>query len=211
MKHKLVIIPSSLGLSLLLGGYYIPDEYWRSASINLSTGLLFFGLGIYIVNIYLERHTRSHAVRALLRMVNESIAAFHNRLLDLAWTRYSKEEFANLAVRYLKGNADIMSISPQDRQTLFSLFNENRAEITRLAANLEPILMEATSLAGWNLDPMILTRCLEARQSLRKLLQCDFEDRDDSRDSVVEHILDLDAHSQLARRKLLELAGIDEG
>jgi len=211
MKKKVAVAPIVAGILAILGGVFISVPYWQSIVGSCGVGLVFLGIGIFVVNVMLERHDRSQAVGSILKMANDAIASFHNRFLDLVWTAYSKDDFSKIGVGYLKSNGDIKSIPPDDRSKIYGIFRDKRSELTNLAAELEPILMETTSLAGWNLDPIILSACLEARQSLRKFTQCKFDGTDTDRDNVVEQILDLHAHTQTVRRKLLELSGIKDG
>jgi hypothetical protein len=68
--------------------------------ISVGGTFLALSMGIFIVNIYLNRDEKKTALEALFYYVAKSMDEFHDKLLDLMWTKFSKSEFNDVMNEY---------------------------------------------------------------------------------------------------------------
>lgn len=209
-KVGLVVAGMVLGVASAGAGYWLPPPFWQSLFINLATTFFALAIAVVAVNMYLERSKQREAVKSLLLLSNEAIARFHNTLLTHLWTRFGKVEFGDIRKEYVRTNGDPNAIKPDDRSKIYELVKANTKDIMSLVENLDQSLIELTTLVGWDLDVDLLTHILKSRFCVRKLRNRSFDDSDDAKKAVCEHLIDLDNFSQLARYRLMEMAGVTD-
>ncbi|GAB5416833.1 MAG: hypothetical protein Crog4KO_17000 [Crocinitomicaceae bacterium] len=216
MKKKFIYIFLTLSIGFGTGGYFISEDYdyFQSFAINLSTTFLAISLGVIVVNIYLDKDGKKGAVRSIFHLSNDSMTEFHNKLLDLMWSKFGKNEFIEILDEYVEGGGDPDIISPEKREKIFTAIKTNHGEILNLITTLDQTLAEMISLIGWDLDPYILEKSLDARRSIidfREIkLSAENENDPAIKKAIIEHALDIDLFTSMARRKIIELGEIDD-
>lgn len=209
MKKKLVFICFGSMIITIFSAYFIPSAFFQNIVINIGTTFFALGVGLILVNIYLENKAKKGAVKSLFVLVQKSIAEFHNYLLNVGWAKYGSEGFGEIIVEYVKSNGNPQSIKKDNRLFFYDLVKNDREILTKVEI-LQNNLTELSRLIGWNLDYNLLEAILDARISIGKLKETILNDSDESIDYATEHLLDVDLRTQNARSLLLRLADIAE-
>ena len=208
MKKWLVL--GACLLSALFGwwGHSVAEGYWQVVLVNVATMFLAVAVGVIAINIYLERHKRKGPIRSLYELAAGAMADFHNTLLDLVWTKFSKTDFQQIQEHYMEHGGDVMVVSPENRKQVYDLAKSNADQIVRLVDNLDEAMAELTSLVGWDLDPELLENTLSARHSIRSFKAISFDDSQEARNRITEHLFDTDIYTTETRFRLRELSGM---
>lgn len=209
MKRILILVSFAFAAGALAAAYYCKDTFWQAVAINVSTTFLGIGFGVIAVNIYLERNSRKGAVRSLLVLSHESIAEFHNLLLDICWAKYGRDGWKKILAEYAEAKGKPEALRQEVREALYEIMKNNHTVKNRIDI-LEETLTELSRLVGWDLDASLLKACLDSRIAISRLKSVVMDDSPKAIDATTEHLLDSDHHSQRARRILMEMAGIKE-
>jgi hypothetical protein len=187
----------------------IKDAFWQNVAVEVFGLFLAVGVGLLIVNIFLESQARQDAVRSLLMLANDAIKDFHNDWMDLVWAKFGREDYGKIGEEYMRAKGKPEALKQSVRSDIYFIVKGNAALISRLEV-LEETMTEVSRMGGWSLDASLLAACLDARRSIGRLKRATFDDSDKSKDFVTEQILDTDIRSTRARRRLMELAGIKD-
>lgn len=185
----------------------ITDTFWQEVALHVFALFLALAVGVIIVNVLLENRARQNAVRSLLFLAHDAVKDFHNEWMDLVWAKFGREDYGKIGDEYFKAKRKPEALKQSVRSDIYFIVKGNAALLARLEV-LDEAMTELSRLGGWSLDPSLLSSCLDARRSIGRIKRAAFDDRDESKDYVTEHILDTDIHSTRARRRLMELAGI---
>jgi len=206
-KNLITIVAAVAALISLFCAKRTPDDFWQSVLLHIFGTLLAVTIGLVIVNIFLENRARRDAVKSLLLLAADAIQDFHNGWLDLAWAKFGRDQYGDIGNEYMKSDGKPEALKKSVRSDLYGIVKGNALLLKHIEA-LDEAMTELSRMGGWSLDPSLLSHCLDARKSLGKLKRATFDDKDESIDYVAEHILDADIRSQMARTRLMELAGI---
>ena len=206
MKRSLI-----LGSLLLAGvafyfGTQTSDPFYQNIISEIFGTFVSLALGLIIVNVYLESAAKRQAVRSLFQLCNESIARFHNQWLNLCWAKFGRDGFTELGLEYIKSSGKPQALKKDVRDAIYNLVKGNTS-LLLLIDRLEETMTELSRMAGWSLDPNLLSACLEARLAIARLKASTWDDTDATIDHVTEHIIDVDLMSQHARHILITLSG----
>jgi hypothetical protein len=210
MKEKLIWINSFLFVAAAIGGYFSPEVFWQPLLINLSTTFFAIALGVVVVNIYLDKASRQGAVISLLQLSDRAIAEFHDSFLDMVWTRFSKDEWAEIVRGYTRGGGDVMTIKPDYRTWIYELAKEKQNKLNPLIQDLDDSLQEIISLVGWSLDDELLACALRARNAIRLYRGIPYDDTEAAHSKICEHLIDMMLQASSARGRLMDLSGIQD-
>jgi hypothetical protein len=208
MKAKLVWITALLAIASGVGGYYAPVAFWQPLLINVSTTFLAVAIGIVIVNIYLDKESKQGAVVSLLQLSHSAIADFHDHLLDLVWTRFGKDEWGEVIDAYAKSGGDVMTVKPGYRKWVYDLAKADQSKLGPLIQALDSSMQELISLVGWSLDAALLADALRCRNAIRLFRGIPFDDTDEARSNITEHLIDMDLQSSFVRSRLIEISEV---
>jgi hypothetical protein len=208
MKKYLIQINVGLAFLVGVGSYYSDANFWQPLLINIATTFFAAGLGILLVNVYLEKESRKKAVKALLQLSQDGISDFHNAFLDMIWTKFGKDDFGDLRTKYKKAGGNIMVLSPEQRRKIYDMSKENQEKLGPLLEKLDQALAETISLVGWTLDSDFLTQAIQARNSIRAYRVIEHDDADDSINKAAKRIIDIDTFSATAYHILKDVSGI---
>lgn len=206
MKIRFTIAATFLFIICAIGAYYAPLIFWQPLLINIATTFFAAAVGIILVNIYLDKESRKGAVVSLLQLSQSAIADFHDHVLDLAWTKFGKDEWGDLIVAYVKSEGDAMTIKPGFRQWIYELAKPDSQKLGPLIQKVDDSMQEIISLVGWSLDPDLLAFALRTRNSIRLYRGIPFDDSEEAKCKITEHLLDIDIQSHLVRTRLIELS-----
>lgn len=210
-KESLFAILSVIvGVALAVAGMFIPQPYISGFIANLATTFFGLGVGLYIVNIYLDRKSRKTAVTSLLRLIAPSIQAHHNALLTEAWNRFGKPQWGEIMDRYADNDGDPRALTPDERHTIYEMVKAKKAMYEVRFTTLEAELKELAVILGWSFDPSILGASFNCRYAIAKLRAATFDDSEDSTLVVCEQFLDVDFTSSQIFHRLVELLGLDK-
>lgn len=213
MKRSLVIITVLLaifGVGGLIVAYFIEDKYFQGLLVGLSCSFFQLFLGLLIVNIYLDRKSRKGAIHSILVLSNYNIGKFHNRFLELLWTKFGQNELGNLIDEYIQGDGRPEIIPPEKREKIYGVIKNNHLEIVSLLTELESTFTEMSRLIGWDLDATLLQFTINARSSIREFLAITPDDSEDSKLHLVEYLIDIEYSASSANGILKDLAGIKD-
>jgi hypothetical protein len=191
-----------------VAAYWCPIQFWQSFLVNASTSFIALGVGLIVVNIYLERDSRRSAVESLLTLTIPVISSFHNTWFEMCWAKFGLERFAEIGVEYIKSGGKPECLQRVVRDDLYRVVKNNANLATKLDS-LENTLIELSGMAGWDLDARLIGACLDARKSISRLKEVNRDDSEQATTSITEHILDTDLYSQKALNRLAELAGVE--
>lgn len=212
MKNKTKLITGAFIFAagcLVVSRYHCTSEFWQSFLVNLSTSFIEIGVGLIVINIYLERDARKGAVTSLLLLSNQSLAEFHNLLLDLCWARFGRDDWNKLVDEYMNADGKPEALKQSARDGLYEIFTTSPV-LQQKIQSLENAFVELSRMAGWDLDAQLLKACLDTRISIGKLQNVVLDGSDTAKNKVTEYMLDIDLHSGAARSMLMELAGIED-
>ena len=209
MKRMLVLISFGLMILLLIGAYFCTNAFWQAVAINAGTSFMSLGVGLIFVNIYLERNAKKGAVRALLILSSQSIVEFHNMFLDICWAQFGRDAWGKIQDEYTDSNGQPSALRQDVRDFLYDLCKNNQ-NLRGKIGRLRDTLVELSRMVGWDLDASLLESCLQSRISINSLMDLSFDDTDISKNSATEYLLDIDINSQITRRSLMIIAGIDD-
>jgi hypothetical protein len=208
MKRRLFFIAIGIGALCFAAGYFVTNESLRSFLIGLSTNFIAIGVGIVFINYYIESDSRKGAVTALFILTDESIANYHDSLLERGWSKFGQEKFSSILDEYTSAALDPSALSGDVRDFLYDLYKQ--PAFSKTVNDLDESLTELSRLSGWNLDADLLKYCLEARISVTRLKSLTLDDSSTTKTAVTEHLLDLNLKTSTARYILMRLAGIKE-
>ena len=209
MKKTMVFICFGLTAILIAAAYFVPSSFWQAVAINTGTCFLTLGVGLILVNIYLERNARRGAVRSLLLLSSRTIIEYHNELMDLCWARFGRDDWGKIGQEYLNSNGQPEAVKQEVRDFLYDLAKNNRSLMSKLE-RLDESLTELSRMVGWDLDPRLLESCLDSRIAIGRLKDIDLDDSAKAKDLATKYIMDSDIHSQRSRNILMSIAGISE-
>jgi hypothetical protein len=205
--HEAYLAWAALVTAIILGvtSGLVSDQYRQSVLIELMSTMLGLSLGLFLVNVYLERRNRRDAVRPLLALVAPSIQRNHNDLLSAAWGTFGKPQFGELLRRYMGNNGDPQALSPAERDSLYGLVKGQLAALQTQLDRLDADLRELTYMLGWSFKPTILRSAFACRHSIQQLRLVTFDDSAESKLRACEHFLDVDIHAFSTFNALVEL------
>jgi hypothetical protein len=141
MKTLLALICfASMAICLALG-YVCTIPFWQAFLINASTSFLALGVGLILVNIYLERSARKGAVKSLLVLSNRAITDFHNPWVRLCWARFGRDEYGKIGREYIKAKGKPQALRQEVRDGFYELV-KNHPELMSTVESLEESLIE---------------------------------------------------------------------
>jgi len=209
LKLLLALLIALSGLASLVGSFYLTTPQWQGFAVGMAGNLIAVAIGIVLVNQYLESSARKGAVKALLMLSEQAIAAFHNRWVTLCWSKFGRDGYGKIGEEYLTANGKPDALKDEVRRDIYDIYVAN-PEIQNLVKALDEALAELSRLAGWSLDNSLLEESLKARISVSKLLSVVLDGSVDSRKLITEHVLDIDLFTGAARQRLMELAGVED-
>jgi len=210
MKQKLVYLTFALALAIGVGAYFVPPQYWQPLLINLATTFFAVGVGIIVVNIYIDKESRKGAVVSLLQLSHRAISDYHDQFVDLVLKRFGRDEWESIVNGYIKGEGDVMTIKPDHRKWIYDLAKENQNKLGPCIQDLDDALQEIISLVGWNLDDDLLALGLRGRNAIRLYRGIPYDDTDEAKAKISEYLLDMDLQSMFVRDRLIELSEIEK-
>ncbi|QUX95081.1 MULTISPECIES: hypothetical protein [unclassified Marinomonas] len=209
MKIKFVVGCFLIAAAFLFGAYFSNPSFWQAVLINTGTSFIALGIGLVLVNIYLEQNARKGAVKSLFVLSNSAIAGVHNHFLNTCWAKFGRDEFGKIIDEYVKSNGNPKSLKLEVREYFYELVKNDRALFNHLDSMAES-LTELSRLVGWSLNASLLESSLNSRIAINKLKELDLDDSEDAKNSATEYLLDADLKGQETRHILLKLADIEE-
>lgn len=209
-EHRLALASILAALAIGIGGYFVSNSYLASIAANLSTTMFGVGIGLYLVNLFLERDARKQAVMSLLKLVAPSIQEHHNALLIEAWNRFGKPQWGELLKRYASNGGDPHALTPEERNKIYGMVKSEKAAYETRFLKLESELRELALILGWTFKPSILSSSFNCRFAITKLRAASFDDSEPAKLEVCERFLDVELTSSAVFHELVELLGLDK-
>lgn len=208
MKKHFSAAAAVAGLASLAGAYYFKGDNVTSGFLSgLSGNLITLGLGILIVNYYMENKSKKSAVMVLLAVTQNRVGAFHNHWLSLCWAHFGKDRFSQIFKEYVGSGGKPYALSEETRREIYRIYTEDQA-MQKYLANLDESLSELSRLAGWSLSPEVLEKSLTARLAISQLREVALDDSIESHSGVTENMLDADVASSYVLKALMDVAGV---
>jgi len=209
MKSLVAVIVFLSAIAFFSLSFFITQPQINNLLIGLAGNFVAVSLGIVLVNQFLESRARKGAVKALLLLSEQAINAFHNRWLTLCWAKFGRERFGDIGSEYAAARGDPKALPEDVRKALYEIYKQD-TETQSNIRKLDEVLTELSRLTGWSLDARVLEECLNARIAISKLLAVTLDDTPEAAEAVTEHLIDTDYCSNIARFRLMKIAGIPE-
>lgn len=209
-EKKIAILSFLLAIGLAAAGYFASSAYIGGLLANIASTFLGLSIGLYIVNIYLDRESKRAAVTSLLKLIAPSIQGHHNALLHEAWNRFGKPQWGEIIGRYTENGGDPRALTPEERQKIYDMVKAGKVKYDSTFTTLEAELKELALILGWSFDPGILSASFNCRYAITKLRAATFDDSEEAKLEVCEHFLDTEFTSSLVFHGLVELLGLDK-
>jgi hypothetical protein len=205
-KWHFAFIPVGFAIVFLVLALLLTNSFWQAFFCNTSSSVFVLGIGIAIVNIYLDRGARKGVAKVLRKWAIGSIDAFQDALNRQIWAMLGKEEW-DLAVReYLNADFRPEAIKQNSRDAIYEEVKKG-GDLKNRYAELGETLTELAYLSGWDFDAMLLQNCIDSRVAIGKLRVVSFDDSRMAKDLVTANIIDIYAYSDNAKQIMNEIAG----
>lgn len=201
------IISVLIGAAVVYYGSGLQSQYYQGVMANLGTGIVGLGIGVALVNVYFDYHSRKAAVRPLLLLVAPSIAEHHNDLLDDGFDTFGKASFSELLDRYTSNSGDPRALSPEERTKLYSMVKAKKPQHDAKLLKLDAELRELGTILGWGFDPSVLGASFVCRFAIAKFLATTCDDTDQTVKSICEHFLDVSLSAHRTFDGLINIIG----
>lgn len=187
---KFAVIALVTGIVILFFGTKVADPYSQSIYANGGVSLVGLAVALWIVNIYLDRRSRSAAKHALFELVGESLSEINNRFVGYAHDHFGQQKFDDLTAVFLRNERKATALSREQRSELWKLVQENRSSLDPLIDQLDGELKELCGLVGWSFDSRILYIAISCRAAIAKYVRYKSGATDDDVKIVCENFLE---------------------
>jgi hypothetical protein len=209
MKLRLAAI-ISVAAAILFGlSFFVIQPQINSLLIGLAGNLFAVAVGIVIINQYMESRERKEAVMGLFILSGQAISTFHNEWLKQCWAKFGRERYGDIGTEYTNAKGDPTALTQDVRQQIYEIYVQD-AETQSNVRKLDEALAELSRLAGWSLDPRILSECIRARIAISRLVATSLDGSPEAATAVAEHILDIVNNANGVRDLLMHIAGIPD-
>lgn len=203
----LSIVAFSVGIAIAVGAYFT-EGYWESLLLDAAMVFVALGIGLIVINFYLDMKARREAVDPLLGLVQTSIQQHHNDLIDRAWEKLGKSRFSELVDRYMKHGNDPLALNAEERDAIYVMVKSDKDRILELHNQLQDELKELAAILGWSFDPLILRHIFECRYAITRLRAIEFDDTNETKAEVCRLYLDIDINAFGLNSHLTGLIGL---
>lgn len=188
--------------------YFATGTFVQQLLVNLATVFFAAGLGLWVVNVYLEHRLRREAVAAFIDLVWRPIVDQHNALMDSILRRMGKHEWTELVMRYVDQQGDPKYLTIQQRDTIHAIVKTQGDDFREKLLRLERSMREVGQLLGWNFDPRVFTLVLRVWSSAASLHAMELTDTDENKWDVCAEVLNIEVDTFLIKTYLLKMAGL---
>lgn len=208
MRKSIIIIAiifsliSGIGMAL---SHLITNTYMQTLSLSISVSLLQLVLGIVIVNLYIDKKSKSNIARAFLVPADRCIATYHNTFLDVIGEEFGQKQWREIITEYLIGNGDPSIIALNERKRVFDVVKNNYEKIKALLYNSGEQMSEMTKSGILTFDDQLHSHAWAAKETARRFLKIDINAEDVNVTDVFECCVDFDIHTQIVRARLYDL------
>lgn len=208
MRKSIIIIAiifsliSGIGMAL---SHLITNTYMQTLSLSISVSLLQLVLGIVIVNLYIDKKSKSNIARAFLVTADRCIATYHNTFLDVIGGEFGQKQWREIITEYLNGHGDPSIIALNERKRVFDVVKNNYETIKTLLYNSGEQMSEMTKSGILTFDDQLHSHAWAAKETARRFLKIDINAEDVNVTDVFECCVDFDIHTQIVRSRLYDL------
>jgi hypothetical protein len=195
----------------LCASAYFAHGYWHDLAMMLANVAVSLGVGLLVVNRYLNTDERRRAAMPLLRLIAPAIQEFHNEhFIRRGRLAFGTPVFNELIASYQKHGRRPDALSPAQRDGLYELIKTGKAEFEPIITRLLDTLKEISSILGWSFSPSLMRNILDCRYNIVALQNLKYDDTIEDKLRACEHLLDFEADSAAVLRDLTSLLGMKE-
>lgn len=210
IKHigLLAILLSVLGMAI---SYSIPQGFWFSLVMGVSTSLFGVGLAVIVVNYVITSSDKKSASEPLLKLIAPNIKTLHNELfIEHLHDQLGKDQMESLIGIYEKHKRNPRAFSPEQRDKLYEAISLKKNELNNTYDALQEQFRELTMLLGWSFDSKITSIAFSARLSMATFQASSWDDEDSTKLNVIETYLDIEGETGTLFSRLCEHLGLKE-
>lgn len=210
MRKNIIVI--AIIFTLFAGGgiiisYFMSDLFWQALVMGLSVSLIQMVLGIWLINIYLDRKGKKNIAKVFLMSSDFRIVTYHNRLLEMVWGEFGQKNWGDLVQAYVNSRGNPSAISAKEKSRVFNIVKNNYSEISHLMRNAGEQMNEITKSGALTLDENLYSHTWAAKEAAKKFLLIDINNSTDDNIAVVfKCCVDFDLHTQEVRNTLYKIA-----
>ena len=191
--------------------YFVSGTFWQSLLISLSTTLFGFGLALFIVNHILTSSDKKAASEPLVKLIMPNIKKLHNEY----FVQHLKAELGTAQMEewleiYTNHKGDPKAFSPEQRDKLYEVIQSKKDELEKVYESLQEQFRELTLLLGWSFDSKITSDAFSSRLNMATFSSSSWDGEVETKLSVIEAYLDIEADTQALFSKLMSYLGLSK-
>jgi hypothetical protein len=169
---KIILAVSAIvaGISLTAGGFWSTQAYAQSVVVNAGSLFAGLGIGILVIETYLESSKQKELTRALLELLEPSLYSAQRRNLDRVYGRFSIAQFDAILTRFIQASGSIRGLEDSERQVVAAMLLDENAEFRKDLSQLQRDMQTLAALGAAVIDKTLLMEALRCRAATERFL-----------------------------------------
>jgi hypothetical protein len=186
------------------------DPFISNVMLALFSATVSIAIALFIVNFLVDQRSKRIAAAPLVRLVQGPILHLHNEyFIRLGREKFGTHQFNSLIDAYQNNGRDPIALSPDQRERISEMIEDNKSEIISAAKSIDVRLSDLITVLGWSFDAKIIASALTCKQNISEMLS-NIDPLDDvQRLKRTEMYLDIDASASGVLKRLVEVLGED--
>lgn len=198
MEHQIkrLAIAFLIGAMIALLAAYYAGSFVQQALLNVFGTALSAAVGLFIVNVVLDKKSRRIAAGPLMQLIHEPITYYHNDLvIEAGRNKFGIPNYGKITAAYNNNGGNPQVLSQPERAMFNELIEENIVEINSCIDDIDSRLSDLINVLGWSYDAKIISAALHCKRNILGFKSLSNPVSDTEKLKRIEYYIDIDTSS----------------
>jgi hypothetical protein len=205
---KKLSIAFLVGAVVALVAAYYAGSFAQQALLNVFGTALSAAVGLFIVNVVLDKKSRRIAAGPLMQLIHEPITYYHNDLvIEAGRNKFGIPNYSKITDAYNANRGNPQVLSQSERIMFNELIEENITEINACIDDIDSRLSDMINVLGWSYDAKIISSALHCKRNILGFKSLANPANDAEKLRRIEYYIDIDTSSSAVIVTLANIYG----